>query len=173
MRCDARWGNARPRYWQDCLTPPHQWALQDLKARDPVLYSKNGVLTMMERNMSIKRGPQRWQAHRWQPCAFSLPHHPPPPPPPSTHTHIYTASRQLRWRGSGNCTIVVAGLRTSKPNRQAPRLLCQQHRRQHDTSGLVWSEIYANQAAHDWQPRMPTPSCPADVQLIIDWLQGA
>jgi len=37
---------------------------QDLKGQDPVLYRRNGLLTMLERNMSVKRGPQRWQDQR-------------------------------------------------------------------------------------------------------------
>ena len=42
------------------------WPPQDLKAQDPVLYQRNGLLPMLERNMGIKPRPQRWQAHRWR-----------------------------------------------------------------------------------------------------------
>ena len=34
---------------------------QELSAKDPRLYRANGLLAMLERNLSVKRGPERWQ----------------------------------------------------------------------------------------------------------------
>ena len=34
---------------------------QELSAKDPRLYRANGLLTMLERNLSVKWGPERWQ----------------------------------------------------------------------------------------------------------------
>ena len=35
----------------------------DLMSKDPELYRRNGLRDMLERNMKIKSGPQRWQEH--------------------------------------------------------------------------------------------------------------
>lgn len=35
--------------------------LQDLITKDKALYERNGLTTMMERNMKVKPAPQRWQ----------------------------------------------------------------------------------------------------------------
>ena len=34
---------------------------QELSQKDPRLYRANGILSMLERNLSVKRGPERWQ----------------------------------------------------------------------------------------------------------------
>ena len=34
---------------------------EELSAKDPRLYRANGLLTMLERNLSVKWGPERWQ----------------------------------------------------------------------------------------------------------------
>lgn len=33
----------------------------ELKAKDPRLYRANGLLNMLERNLGVKQGPERWQ----------------------------------------------------------------------------------------------------------------
>jgi hypothetical protein len=40
---------------------------KDLAAKDEALYTRNGLLQMLQRNMAIKRAPQRWQDHRCGP----------------------------------------------------------------------------------------------------------
>jgi len=37
--------------------------LQELSQRDTQLYTQNGCLAMVERNMKVKRAPQRWADH--------------------------------------------------------------------------------------------------------------
>ena len=39
----------------------YQEMYDDLKGKDEALYTRNGLLPMLERNIKIKRGPQRWQ----------------------------------------------------------------------------------------------------------------
>ncbi|ORZ16380.1 RNA polymerase II subunit A C-terminal domain phosphatase SSU72 [Absidia repens] len=40
---------------------PYDQVYKELKERDPTLYTKNGLLSMLNRNRSIKDAPQRWQ----------------------------------------------------------------------------------------------------------------
>ena len=42
---------------------PYQQIYDELKAKDAPLYTRNGLLTMLERNAKIKRAPERWQDH--------------------------------------------------------------------------------------------------------------
>ena len=37
---------------------------KDLAAKDEALYTRTGLLSMLQRNMAIKPAPQRWQDHR-------------------------------------------------------------------------------------------------------------
>ena len=41
--------------------PTYSEIFNDLKAKDPRLYRANGVLNMIERNLNVKAGPERWQ----------------------------------------------------------------------------------------------------------------
>ena len=40
--------------------------LDDLKSRDEKLYRAKGLVGMLERNMKIKRGPERWQSKKFE-----------------------------------------------------------------------------------------------------------
>ncbi|CAO3644504.1 unnamed protein product [Cunninghamella echinulata] len=40
---------------------PYDEVYQQLKERNPTLYTKNGLLNMLDRNRNIKEAPQRWQ----------------------------------------------------------------------------------------------------------------
>ncbi len=41
--------------------PTYSDIYNDLKGKDPRLYRANGVLNMIERNLNVKAGPERWQ----------------------------------------------------------------------------------------------------------------
>lgn len=43
---------------------PYSDMHQQLQKADQSLYTRNGILPMLERNMSIKRAPERWQDSR-------------------------------------------------------------------------------------------------------------
>lgn len=40
---------------------PYKQIYEELKQKDSALYTRNGLLNMLERNMSVKEAPQRWQ----------------------------------------------------------------------------------------------------------------
>ncbi|CAI9757317.1 unnamed protein product [Fraxinus pennsylvanica] len=40
---------------------PYKHMLEDLRRKDPELYRRNGILTMLKRNVAVKLAPQRWQ----------------------------------------------------------------------------------------------------------------
>lgn len=40
---------------------PYAVILDDLKAKDPELYTQRGMIKMLERNMSVKLAPERFQ----------------------------------------------------------------------------------------------------------------
>ena len=42
-------------------TTSYQSMYDELSAKDPKLYQQNGLLTMLERNLGVKWGPERWQ----------------------------------------------------------------------------------------------------------------
>lgn len=42
----------------------YEYMFNDLKAKDPDLYERNGLLNMLQRNMAVKRAPDRWQENR-------------------------------------------------------------------------------------------------------------
>ncbi|PVU99085.1 hypothetical protein BB559_001016 [Furculomyces boomerangus] len=40
---------------------PYEYIYKDLKKKNPALYTKNGLFSMLERNMNIKEAPQKFQ----------------------------------------------------------------------------------------------------------------
>ncbi|XP_010260444.1 PREDICTED: RNA polymerase II subunit A C-terminal domain phosphatase SSU72 [Nelumbo nucifera] len=40
---------------------PYKQMFDDLRRKDPELYKRNGILSMLKRNSSVKLAPQRWQ----------------------------------------------------------------------------------------------------------------
>ena len=48
---------------------PYESIYDELAAKDSQLYTRNGLLAMLERNMAVKEAPQRWQDERR--CAYA------------------------------------------------------------------------------------------------------
>ena len=44
---------------------PYQTIYDEMRSKDTALYTRNGLLTMLERNIKVKKAPQRWQDMDW------------------------------------------------------------------------------------------------------------